>query len=121
MSQPTLALLEITLTCDSFWSDLPEDQRYQVEYRGRRWTGYSSLVACLRRALDEGVPITTPRFWNDVSCSDSTFEQVFRSATHEQIPLLAERIAILREVGDILDEVGRQGSRAISRVRVLTT
>ena len=107
------------LTCSRFWSDLPENQRYQVEYRGSRWTGYSSLVACLRRALDEGVPITTPRFWNDVACSDSTFEQVFRSATDEQIPLLAERIAILREAGDILAKVGRQGSRARSRVRVL--
>ena len=37
----------------SFWSDLPEYQRFAVEYRGERWTGYWSLVAALQRALDE--------------------------------------------------------------------
>ena len=89
----------------SFWSDLPDDQRYQVEYRGRRWTGYSSLVACLRRAIDEGVSITTPRFWSDPACSDQPFASVFRSATDEEIPMLAERINLLREAGEILREV----------------
>jgi len=38
----------------SFWSDKPEDERFAVEYRGKRWTGYWSLVASLQRALDEG-------------------------------------------------------------------
>jgi hypothetical protein len=38
----------------SFWSELPEDERFAVEYRGKTWTGYWSLVAALRRALDEG-------------------------------------------------------------------
>lgn len=38
----------------SFWSELPEDERFAVEYRGQRWTGYWSLVASLQRALEEG-------------------------------------------------------------------
>lgn len=38
----------------SFWSELPEDERFAIEYRGKRWTGYWSLVAALQRALDEG-------------------------------------------------------------------
>ena len=39
----------------SFWSDGPDpDEAFAVEYRGRRWTGYWSLVASLQRALDEG-------------------------------------------------------------------
>src|ERR1700712_3798545 len=38
----------------SFWSEKGEDQRFAIEYRGRRWTGYWSLVAALQRALDEG-------------------------------------------------------------------
>ncbi|KHO01853.1 uncharacterized protein MAM_00854 [Metarhizium album ARSEF 1941] len=37
----------------SFWSELPDDERFAIEYRGRRWTGYWSLVAALQRALDE--------------------------------------------------------------------
>lgn len=41
----------------SFWSEKAEGdqgERFQVEYRGRRWMGYWSLIASLRRAVEEG-------------------------------------------------------------------
>lgn len=38
----------------SFWSELPEDERFAIEYRGTQWTGYWSLVAALQRALEDG-------------------------------------------------------------------
>lgn len=38
-----------------FWSERDEGERFAVEYRGRRWTGYWSLVASLQRALEEGL------------------------------------------------------------------
>lgn len=38
----------------SFWSERSEEDRFAIEYKGRRWTGYWSLVAALDRALDEG-------------------------------------------------------------------
>jgi hypothetical protein len=38
----------------SFWSEKNEDERFAIEYKGKRWTGYWSLVAALQRALDEG-------------------------------------------------------------------
>lgn len=38
----------------SFWSELDEANRFQIEYRDQRWTGYWSLVAILQRAIDEG-------------------------------------------------------------------
>jgi hypothetical protein len=39
----------------NFWDDeSDESKRFAVEYRGQRWTGYWSLVAALRRALEEG-------------------------------------------------------------------
>ncbi|EME40723.1 hypothetical protein DOTSEDRAFT_74309 [Dothistroma septosporum NZE10] len=88
----------------SFWSELSSEERYQAEYRGKRWTGYNSLVACLRRALDEGVPITTPRYWRSQGFSNDAAKEIFRSATAEQIPLLEERIAILKEAGRALLE-----------------
>ena len=37
-----------------FWSEQGTDQRFAVDYRGKRWTGYWSLVAAIQRALDEG-------------------------------------------------------------------
>ena len=52
------------------------------------------------------IPITTPSFWRDENQLDvEKFKHVFRSATHECIPLLSERLHILREAGTILREV----------------
>ena len=38
----------------SFWSEKSDADRFAVFYKDKRWTGYWSLVAALRRALDEG-------------------------------------------------------------------
>ena len=52
------AALDFIFTMDllnfSFWSDKEPDERFAVEYHGKKWTGYWSLVAALQRALDEG-------------------------------------------------------------------
>ncbi|KAI9875957.1 MAG: hypothetical protein M1823_007369, partial [Watsoniomyces obsoletus] len=37
----------------SFWSELADEERFTVDYKDRKWTGYWSLVAALQRALDE--------------------------------------------------------------------
>ncbi|KAI1957948.1 hypothetical protein LOZ58_005422 [Ophidiomyces ophidiicola] len=84
-----------------FWSD--ETERFAIEYRETRWMGYWSLVAALQRALEEGIPITDPEFWqNEETCTDDVIRHVFRSATAEEIPLLKERIECLREAGQVL-------------------
>lgn len=115
----------------SFWSDLPDDERFATEYRGKQWTGYWSLVAALQRALDDGVcpsfllgsilsrrvawilisqckgiPITDPHFWqNQEECNLETLRHVFRSCTDEEMPMLRERLACLQESGRVLYEV----------------
>ncbi|KIM43180.1 hypothetical protein M413DRAFT_443994 [Hebeloma cylindrosporum] len=97
----------------SFWSELEgKPDRYGVEWfsgwdsnETKVWTGYWSLVASLNRALEEDIPITTPQFYSsEILCPDSLIEYVFRKANqaNESIPLLKERIAVMREVGFIL-------------------
>ncbi|KAI9373009.1 hypothetical protein BJX61DRAFT_408353 [Aspergillus egyptiacus] len=87
----------------SFWSAESEDKRFSIEYRGRKWTGYWSLVAALQRALDEDIPITTPEFWLDEEkCTEELIKHVFRSATDEEMPLLQERVDCLRQAGRVL-------------------
>ena len=39
----------------SFWSDDESSESFTVEYLGKKWTGYWSLVAALQRALEEGL------------------------------------------------------------------
>jgi hypothetical protein len=104
-----VGLVNFVFTMDllnfSFWSEQSAEERFQVEYREKRWTGYNSLVACLRRALDEGIPITTPKFWRTTEDLATTMEHVFRSATSEQVPLFQQRVAVLKEAAEVLFEV----------------
>lgn len=91
----------------SFWSSHePASERFAVEYRGSTWQGYWSLVASLQRAIEAGLPITQATFWIDEEkCSDDVLKNVFRSCTAEDMPMLSERISILREAGHVLNEV----------------
>ncbi|KAJ2974951.1 hypothetical protein NQ176_g5786 [Zarea fungicola] len=89
----------------SFWSELPQDERFAIEYKGKRWTGYWSLVAAMQRALDEGIPITDPHYWlNDHEFTLDSLRHIFRSCTEEEMPLLQERYDCLRECGQVLHD-----------------
>lgn len=93
----------------SFWSEKSGEDRFAVIYKGKRWTGYWSLVALLQRALEQEIPITDPDFWIDEEkCTDEVLRTVFASGTDEEISMLDERIRCLREAGRILDEVGQR-------------
>lgn len=114
----------------SFWSQRSEADRFGIEYRGKKWTGYWSLVAALQRALEEGktaaagvlvrffffralslcadvadIPITSSDFWqSEDECDMALMRKVFRSTSDEEMPMLAERLACLREAGQVLYE-----------------
>ncbi|RAL67089.1 hypothetical protein DID88_007869 [Monilinia fructigena] len=89
----------------SFWSLQNEDERFAVEYKGKKWTGYWSLVAALQRGLEEGYPITSSDYWqNEEELTEEVFAHIFRSCTAEPMPLLLTRRALLREAGTILYE-----------------
>lgn len=52
------------------------------------------------------IPITSSDFWqNEDECTEEVLRHVFRSATEEEIPMFQERMACLREAGNILYEV----------------
>jgi hypothetical protein len=91
----------------SFWSENEAvTRRFAVEFRGKRWMGYWSLVAAIQRALEEGIPITSPGFWvNEAACTDEVLRHVFRSATDEDMPLLEDRMYCIREAGYVLQDV----------------
>lgn len=52
------------------------------------------------------IPITSSDFWqSEDECNMELMKHVFRSATDEEMPLLEERLACLREAGQVLYEV----------------
>jgi hypothetical protein len=104
-SEKSKSTLDWIFTIDllnfSFWSGESSEERYKVLYKGKLYSGYWSLCAAINRALDEGIPITSAKYWTE----DLTLEKckyIFRSETREAIPMLAERFENLKETGSIL-------------------
>lgn len=94
----------------SFWSDLdisdkstPHPDRYAVKYEGTAYTGYWSLCAVVNRALSNQIPITNPAYYGS-RATDQELADIFKSDTKEEVPMLNERIRVMREAGKILCE-----------------
>jgi hypothetical protein len=85
----------------SFFAE-PNEELFACDYQGQIYTGYWSLCACINRALDEQIPITSPAFF--AKLEKETFAHIFRSASASEVPMLAERFAILKSAGKVLCE-----------------
>jgi hypothetical protein len=70
----------------SFWSEKRDEERFTVDYKGKKWTGYWSLVASLQRALDEGIPITSPEFWIDDGENEANVRKEGGTSSTEKAP-----------------------------------
>jgi hypothetical protein len=81
-----------------FWGE----PRWRVPFEGKLLDGYWALAACLRRALDAGIPLLDPAYL--AAFDEAAARDLF--AGEAEIPLLAERIANLREVGQGLLAAG---------------
>ena len=86
-----------------FWSPGPNaTPRWRVRYAGRSYDGYWALVAALRRAMDDGTPLTDPGWLAEVSTA--AIADLLRpdvDGTSTVIPLLSERRTNLRELGRV--------------------
>ncbi|KAK6436165.1 hypothetical protein LTR95_007644 [Oleoguttula sp. CCFEE 5521] len=98
------AMVRFIFTMDllnfSFWSELSAEERWQVEWRGKKWTGYSGMVAGLRRGVEEGRDLTDSGAWQK--------EGLGGGETGEGMPMLNERCEVLREAGKVLREASRR-------------
>lgn len=79
----------------------------QQRYVRLRLREFSLII--FKLALQNGIPISDPTFYSsETLCPDSLIESIFTPAEQcsETMPLLQQRIAIMREVGFILSTVG---------------
>ncbi len=85
-----------------FWPD-PGEPVWTVVYNGEPYSGYWGLAASLKRAQEQGFPITDPDFLSSISAAD--LAEIFSG--QGRAPMLEERQKNLREAGSIiLSELG---------------
>ncbi|TRY99450.1 hypothetical protein DNTS_022995 [Danionella cerebrum] len=96
----------------SFWPEREEEQ-CEVSCRGGIYRGYMALCAAITRAMDEGVPITDPAFFSEMS--EAELAKVLRSDSETPMPMLRERHQALTEAGRVLMQHGGSFRMFMSR------
>ena len=85
-----------------FWPD-PGEPVWTVIYNGEPYSGYWGLAAGLKRAHEQGFPVTDPHFLSGISAGD--LAEIFSG--QGRMPMFEERLENLREAGSIiLSELG---------------
>jgi hypothetical protein len=91
----------------SFWGD----PKWTIEFEGEPLDGYWALAAALKRAILAGVPLLDARFL--ATLDRATLAEVLHG--NVEIPLLDDRLANAREVGQVLlDRYGGAFATAIA-------
>ena len=80
-----------------FWPGEGEPA-WEIAYGGAGWSGYYGLAASLKRALEDGFPITDAAYLANIPAAD--LRRIFEG--RGQIPFFDERLANLREAGAVL-------------------
>lgn len=88
-------ILDVLNHC--FWPD-PGEPAWSIDYAGQDYSGYWGLAACLKKAHERSVPITDPSWLADLSAP--VLRDIF--AGTGKIPLFEERLANLRETGEVI-------------------
>ncbi len=71
------------------------EPKWEVEFGGQWWDGSMAMLASIRRALDEGIPILDANYLARLPAAD--LAHILRG--RGQLNLMAERLAIWQEVG----------------------
>lgn len=90
-------LLALDAVNFSFWSQDPAE-RWEMDYKGERLDGYRALAASFTRAVEEGTRLWDARTLAELSQGD--IYRIFRGKG--LIPLIADRLNNLRQLGQVL-------------------
>ncbi|HXE74557.1 MAG TPA: queuosine salvage family protein [Candidatus Xenobia bacterium] len=86
---------------DFAFTDFSTGVKFEVDYDGKRWSDSEAMFACLKRALDEGIPFLDGRYLSRITKAD--LQHIFRGGNIE-MPMLEERVEVLQSVGKVLAE-----------------
>lgn len=82
------------------FTDFETSTKYTASYKGRDWSDSEGLMVAMHRALDEGIPVTSASYLQDVTLDQ--LKHIFRG--NIEMPMLAERVEILNDASRVLME-----------------
>ena len=90
----------VSKTIDSAFTDFKSHVKFEVDYEGQLRSDSDAMVACLKRAMDSGIPILDGEFL--AALTRPQMEKIF--AGNIEMPMLDEKLQSFREVGKVLAE-----------------
>jgi hypothetical protein len=83
---------------DSAFTDFKTHVKFQTDYLGERASDADAMMACLKRAMDNGIPILDGKFLARVTRSE--LDKVFSG--NVEMPMLDEKMEVFHQVGEVL-------------------
>lgn len=94
----TIDFILTTACIDTAFTNFATHIKFQADYAGHNWSDSDALFACMKRAIDNGVPILDGGFLAKVTRTE--MERIF--AGNIELPMLDEKMQILHQVGSVL-------------------
>lgn len=85
---------------DTAFTDFSTSIKFQVDFAGQHWSDSEAEFACLKRAMDAGIPILDGKFLAKMTRDE--LDRIF--AGNIRMPMLDEKLAVLNAVGAVLTE-----------------
>lgn len=85
---------------DTAFTDFDRHEKFQVDYAGKHWSDSEAEFACIKRALDNGIPFLDGNYLARISRAE--LQQVFEGRI--EMPMLDEKLEVLRQAGKVLAE-----------------
>jgi hypothetical protein len=83
---------------DTAFTDFTHFEKFQVDYAGQHWSDSDAEFACIKRAVDNGVPFLDGNYLEKMTRAD--LDKVFQG--NIEMPMLDEKLEVLHQVGQVL-------------------
>jgi hypothetical protein len=94
----TIDFIMVADVVDTAFTDFTTHVKFQVDYAGQHWSDSEAEFACIKRAMDQGLPILDGKFLAQLTRPQ--MEKIF--AGNIEIPMLDEKLELWRQAGTIL-------------------
>ena len=83
---------------DTAFTDFKTHVKFQTEFKGQNWSDSDAEFACLKRAMDNKIPILDGKWMAEATRKQ--LAEIFSG--NIEMPMLDEKLAVLHEVGAVL-------------------
>jgi hypothetical protein len=99
-SGETIDFILIADVIDTAFTDFTRHEKFQVDYAGKHWSDSEAEFACIKRALDNGVPFLDGDYLARITRAE--LNKVFEG--NIEMPMLDEKLEVLHQAGKVLAE-----------------